>query len=228
MKVNSVDANTSFGWKFKTHEKITSLIVNDFPKLAEYKKTLITSVIKPDFDERGFKGNNHFYYKPKMFRPRESFLDMLGKNNAGARYALHMYKFNQFINKNNKKAMEHAGRALHFLQDITQPQHTERGTVFKKWKDLKVHLRFEHFVLNNQDRLIDNVLKNSIQIGREYKKYSYTECGDLFFDQVHKSTSVTPPNFGNQYSWENIANYGISNAIDATKSFFNMISESVK
>ncbi len=228
MKINSVDKNTSFGWKFKTHEQITSLIVEDFPKLAKYKKTLITSVIKPDFDERGFKGNNHFYYKPEMFRPRESFLDMLGKNNAGARYALHMYQFKKFLNKNNEKSMEHAGRALHFLQDITQPQHTERGTVFKKWKDLKVHLGFENFVLNNQDRLITQSLKNCMQIGNEYKNYSYAELGKLFIEKVHKSTAVTPPNNKNQHSWDYIAQYGISNAIDATKSFFEMISECVK
>ena len=62
MKINSVDNNTNFGWRYKTHEKITAMVVDEFPDLKKYKSVLTKMVVMPDFDERGFKGNNHFYY----------------------------------------------------------------------------------------------------------------------------------------------------------------------
>lgn len=60
MKINSVDNNTNFGWRYKTHEKITAMVVDEFPDLKKYKSVLTKMVVMPDFDERGFKGNNHF------------------------------------------------------------------------------------------------------------------------------------------------------------------------
>ena len=228
MRVNSIENKTSFGWRFKTHEKITSLVLEDFPKLAEHKETLMASVIKPDFDERGFKGNNHFYYPREVLRPRESFLDIFGQNNAAARYAVHMYEFNRLINKNNDKAMEHAGRALHFLQDVTQPQHTERGTVFKKWRDLRIHKEFENFVQNNQDRIITQVLEEIPKRGDWYKQYGYGERDELFNLQVSASMEIMPANKKNRLFWEYIAQFGLTNAVDATKAFFNIVSECIK
>lgn len=228
MKVNSVDSKTSFGWRFKTHEKITEIILEDFPKLDKYKSTITKFVTRPDFDERGFKGNNHFYYPAKTLRPRQSFLDFLGQNNAASRYSLHMYEFNRLLGKDDNKAMEHAGRALHFLQDVTQPQHTERGTVLKKWIDLKVHKEFENYTLNNQDKFITNALEGNAERGGWYKDYGYEDRDNLFNFQVAFSTAISPANKQNRLSWDYIAQFGITNAVEATKGFLNIISSCIK
>ncbi len=228
MKVNSVDNKTSFGWRFKTHEKITGIILEDFPKLEKYKNTITKFVTRPDFDERGFKGNNHFYYPPRGFRHRESFFDFFACNNAAARYTIHMYEFDRFVNRDNQKAMEHAGRALHFLQDVTQPQHTERGTILKKWKDLKIHKEFENYTLDNQDKFISKALEGNAERGGWYKDYDYNDKDKLFNFQVAFSTAIPPANKENKLFWDYIAQYGITNAVEATKGFLNIVSSRLK
>ena len=50
MKINSVDNNTNFGWRYKTHEKITAMVVDEFPDLKKYKSVLTKMFVMPDFD----------------------------------------------------------------------------------------------------------------------------------------------------------------------------------
>lgn len=47
-------------------------------------------------------------------------------NNALAKFNIHISEVEPKEPLNSFSA-EHVGRALHFLQDITQPQHTQRG-----------------------------------------------------------------------------------------------------
>ena len=46
-------------------------------------------------------------------------------------------------------AIENAGRACHFLQDVSQPQHIEETTTLGKAIDLKIHTDFEDFTEKN-------------------------------------------------------------------------------
>ena len=221
MKINSVDNKTNFGWRYQTHNDVTSLIADNFPKLKKYKGILKDFSVKPDFDEKGFKGNNHFYYPPQLWRPRASFMDITGRNNALSRYEDHMYYFDTLVNKDNDKAMEHAGRALHFIQDITQPQHVQRGTIYQKWKDMGVHTDFEAFEHKYHDYFIVNAQK----INLDYKNDDYT---DLFDEAVYLSETASPATYKNKDLWVYIAQDGISNMIAVTKEFCKNISNALK
>lgn len=218
MKVNAYDNKTSFGWRYPTHENVTSLVVDQIPKLNKFKQTLTKFVTKPDFDERGFKDNTHFYYPTKLFRPRESFMDFTGRNNALYKFEDHMYKFDRLVNKDNDKAMEHAGRALHFLQDMTQPQHVQRGNIFQKWRELKVHTDFEEF----EHKYHDNFVKNSKKVLLDVKEGDYS---DLFDEAVFLSENATPASKLNSDMWVYMAQDGISNMIAVTKEFCRNISK---
>lgn len=220
MKIQQVKDNTKFGWRSETHEKITGMLVDEFPKLKKYKTLLTKMVLMPDVDERGFKGNNHFYYSPQLFRPRKSFMDFFGTNNAEARYSEHIYSFEKLVNKDNEKAFKEAGRALHFLQDVTQPHHVERGTILEKWRDLRVHKDFEGFVFRNQDKLINNAQKVNLDVvAGDYL--------DLFDEAVFNSELIKPAKNINKDSWYSIAQNGISNAIAVTGEFLKIISNAL-
>ncbi len=216
MKINSIDNKTNFGWSFKTHAAITGKVADEIPKLKKYKNTLIKFVQQPDFDERGFKGNNHFYFTPLMFRPKESFLDFFGKNNAGARFNEHVYYFDKLVKIDEPEAMEHAGRALHFLQDVTQPQHTERGSVWKKWKDLKLHKKFEIYVSEEQDTFIKNAKPAELLLETD-------EPDELFEEAVFLSENGKQVKKDRKQDWDEIAQTGISNAISLTKHFLEYV-----
>lgn len=220
MKINSVDNKTNFGWRYPTHKHVTALVVDSNPKLKQYSNILTDFVVRPDFDERGFKGNNHFYYPPQLFRPRESFMDITGKNNALARYEAHLFYFENFVNKDNKTAMEHAGRALHFLQDVTQPHHIQRGTVFQKWRDLDTHLSFEEY----ENRYHDFFLKHGQKVELDVEPNNFV---DLFDESVTLSETVTPATAKNKELWGNIAMEGISNMVAVTKEFCRNISDAL-
>lgn len=216
MKLNSFDSNTNFCWRYTAHRDITALAVDKTPKLKKYKNIFVKFAQKPDFDERGFQGNNHFYYTPQLFRPRESFLDITGRNNAAARFAKHLFYFEEFVGKDNEKAFEHAGRAIHFLQDVTQPQHTERGTVYKKWQDLKLHKEFEEFAQQNQDTFIKNAKPAIFELETD-------DPSEIFDEVVFLSENGKQVRKNNKNEWYEIAQTGISNAIQATKVFCEYI-----
>ncbi len=221
MKINSVDNNTNFGWRYKTHEKITAMVVDEFPDLKKYKSVLTKMVVMPDFDERGFKGNNHFYYTPQLCRPRESFMDFTGNNNAAARYEQHVYSFEEFAVTNPEKALCEAGRALHFLQDVTQPHHIERGTILDKWRDLKVHEAFEAFAHHHEDEFIKNA-KNV------YLDVTPNDNSDLFEEAVFLSEQISPAKNHNKNDWANIAQESLSNTIAVTREFLANVSAYLK
>lgn len=218
MKVNSVDNKANFGWRYPTHMKITAKAVDELPNLRKYKDILTEFVQKPDFDERGFKGNNHFYFTPTLFHPRESFLDLTGRNNAASKFSEHVFYFEELFNKDKNEALEHAGRALHFLQDVTQPQHTERGTVLQKWKDLEIHKQFEAFAFKNEDYFTKNAKPVQLELEPD-------NIIDLFDEAVFHSEHGKQVRADNAKEWTGIAQTGISNAIQVTKEFCGYISK---
>ena len=115
MKINSLN-QASFGWKDVTHKKITETALSDKTELKPYEADLAKFAQQPDFDEIGFYSNLHFYYP---LAQQKSFFDPSGKDNAYGRYAFHVDKMKEAIDKKNTLlACEHAGRALHFLQDV--------------------------------------------------------------------------------------------------------------
>lgn len=227
MKVNKIDNNTSFGLRAQTHEYITLKTAKEFANLSDdIAQKFAHYVQKPDFDETGLKifgkdtCNNHFYYFPKTFRTRESHLDFDRKHNAFSRYIDHICNMFTNINYKNKEGViEEAARAKHFLDDMSVGQHVERGTIFKKYKDEKIHKEFEAYIYDNQDKFYKNYSKSNLD--KNYVKTDY-DYDDLFVASVKTSLENELPNEANRNKWNEIAQNTINLNIDTSREFFRL------
>ena len=93
---------------------------------------------------------------------------------------------------------------------MTQPQHTQRGTVYKKWRDLSLHKEFEEFAQQNQDTFIKNANPAIFELETD-NPY------EIFDEVVFLSENGKQVRKNNKNEWYEIAQTGISNAIQATK-----------
>lgn len=214
MKIQKLD-KTYFGWRDATHKEIVETVLKDYPNLQQYGPILEEFVQKPDFDEKGFKSNNHFYFPPKSFSVFKSFLDISGKSNAYAYYLKHVSIMQDCIEKGDiPTALEHAGRAMHFLQDVSQPHHSHRGNIIKKANERAVHSEFETFAKENQEQFLNSLT---------CKNQHYDNFSDLFIKTANYSSNSKSASKENKDEWEQIAQNGINNAFSATKEFINKL-----
>lgn len=221
MKIQKVDNNTNFGLNTYTHSKIAKKLVDEeYPKLQKYIPILKYAVEKPDFDELGFHSNTHFYYPVESYlKPRESFFDFDGEHNARAKYNEHIDKFfaaSKYFRFG--EMIEEAGRAKHFLDDMSVGLHVQRGNIYQKWKDQKMHHDFEAYMYDNEDFLINNAKKSPV-------KFRTDDFDDIFMSVVDYSKNSEFPNYANRNRWSEIAQNTINVAIDASRVFFDKLSE---
>ena len=219
MQVKRCENSTNFGHKYTIHKLVSGHEIKKFHKLSNKASAIEKYVQRPDFDEVGF-GNNHFYFQPTLFQPRESFLDFSGLNNALAKFNIHISEVEPKEPLNSFSA-EHVGRALHFLQDITQPQHTQRGNFMQKLLDRRLHRAFENFEAQN----IYKYLANYNGSGADFNGETFE---DLFMHHVKKSQEALPALRTNYRFWDEIAQKSVNNLVDATNEFFTLLSSFIK
>ena len=114
--------------------------------------------------------------------------------------------------------MEEAGRAKHFLDDMSVGLHVQRGNIFQKWRDKNMHRDFETYIYDNEDSLISNAKKSSV-------KYKIDDFDDIFMSVVNYSKNSEFPNNSNKNNWHEIAQNTINVAIDSSRVFFDKILE---
>lgn len=210
MKINSINQAT-FGWKDVTHKKITETALKERTELKPYESDLAKFAQQPDFDETGFYSNLHFYYP---FAQQKSFYDPSGKDNAYGRYTYHADKMKKAINdKDPTAACEHAGRALHFLQDVSEQHHSHAGSMSEKATEQKVHIEFENFVQNNQEKMFPLLKPQNPQ--------KYDDFDDLFIKTANYSATSDFATEENKNKWDDIAKDGLSNSLVTTKMFLD-------
>ncbi len=215
MKIN-MDDKTNFGWFYGTHKRVTRFALKNIPELANYKGLLEEFAQRPDFDEKGLFNNWHFF-SPTL---KKKNVDFNGKNNAFSKYKEHVENMLKGISeKNSDKYIEHAGRAIHFLQDMTQPQHTQKSFIFNKILHLRMHLAFEEFVKENQQDCFCEYIEKPF-INRSYD--------DIFMENVNLSYKSELPLSNNRYIWERLGKNGINQAISSTKDFLTKLSTLIK
>lgn len=221
MKVTKTQNDINFGFNYSTHRKIAQkLIEEEYPKLQKYAPTIKYAVVNPDFDELGFHSNSHFYYpEKKLLRFRESFFDFDGLHNARAKYNEHIDKFFAASKYCRFSEMaEEAGRAKHFLDDMSVGLHVQRGNIFQKWRDREMHKRFEDYIYDNEDVFIANSKKSPV-------KFITDDFDDIFVSVVDYSKNSEFPNNHNQQRWQVIAQNSVNAAMDASRVFLNKVSE---
>lgn len=210
----TIDNSTNFGWFYGTHKRITRRALKNIPSLQQFSEKLAEFSKKPDLDEQGIFNNWHFY-SPVM---RTKYCDFNGAESAYTRYREHVKKMLVAIKANQTDLyIEHAGRALHFLQDMTQPQHTQKGFVFNKLIQLHKHLKFEESA-RNQDKWFDI-----------YKEIPFRNMtfSTIFKQNVDLSTKNDLPKGEDITKWDGIIEKGINQAIFSTSEFLEKLSKLV-
>lgn len=207
MEVKTTKNNINFGWNYRTHKRVTGFALEDFPKLKPFKKNLEEFVQKPDFDEKGLLNNWHFCFKKKM----KTFLYSRLKDNAYTKYMEHVTNMIMAADeKNIDSCIEHAGRAMHFLQDVAQPHHTHKNSACNKIFQYKDHVNFENFARENQQKYFDDFAeKPTIDISFK----------DIFLKNLNFSTEIKLPTKINKTEWDSIGKNSINQAILSTKEF---------
>ena len=221
MKTTKVQNGINFGLNSNTHKKIAQkLIKEEYPKLRNYAPIIQNAVVKPDFEEIGFHCNTHFYYPDQnMFRPRESFFDFDGQHNARSKFNEHMNNFMEASKYCRFSEMaDEAGRAKHFLDDMSVGLHVQRGNILQKWRDKKMHERFEIYIRDNDDAFIKNAEKSPV----EFKTDTFD---DIFMSVANFTKDTEFPNSTNTDKWPEIAQNTINVAMDASRVFFDKVSK---
>lgn len=206
--------NTSFGWRYPVHSAITENAVRKSKTLFKNVNDIANSSIRPDFEERAILCQTHFYYKDT----KKSFLDYTKKANARAEYNRHVTEMIKNRESNRAIALDHAGRAAHYLQDICQPQHISKGGVIKKAIERNTHKMFESLAYDSYKNLIKNANKKNNQMNAR-------SFSDLFDKTLDESSQIDVPTKKNQNKWNDIAQSGINIAVSATNKFFEMVEQ---
>lgn len=221
MKVTKNKNEVSFCLNGNTHRKLAKKIIQEeYPNLHKYSPIIKYAVERPDYDEVGFHSNTHFYFPyENIFRPRESFFDFDGMHNARARFNEHIDKFFAASKYCRYSEMaEEAGRAKHFLDDMSVGLHVQRGNILEKWRDKKMHAQFEDFIYKNENELIKNAQKSPVE-------FKTDDFDDIFMSVVNFMKNSEFPNKNNKLKWYDIAQNTINVVIDASRVFFDKISQ---
>ncbi len=151
-----------------------------------------------------------------MNKNAASYMDYNGKNNAKYAYLDHLDKIDNAIeDEDTDFAIENAGRACHFLQDIAQPQHIEETSTIGKAIDLKIHTDFEDFAEKHA-----NDFAKDFQTDVTSKRHNVQLFQDTF-TQTKETGKITRKNEPN---WNEIGKKQFDIAVQATKEFLQNIS----
>lgn len=190
----------NFGWQGPTHAEITRIALEDFPKLKGLESSFAKYAQMPDIDETGsywIFGNQHYYGKRQK--------------NALVNYNLHIQKMIEAAKiKDESNLVEHSARAMHFLQDMAQPQHLESRPLVLRVRDIISHYAFERFSREKQNIFLKPCEQNFEQ-PRDYSK--------IFMDNVEFSSAYKQPRFHNISSWERTCAEGLNKAVASSKEF---------
>lgn len=138
-------------------------------------------------------GQKHFYYPNNKIK---SYLDYTGTHNAKHLYKTHIKKaLKAFRVGNTTIGTDEAGRALHYLQDMTQANHIDSGSIITKAKEAAVH--HHKFEINAYDKQ-NNFYENYTPI--EINENSFN---DLFNKTVSLSQRNQIPRKNNIENWNN-------------------------
>lgn len=202
-----------FGWHYPMHADIIRKATQNSDIPEGMRNILLKSVQKPDLDENFLYGQKHFYYPNDKIK---SYLDYTGTHNAKHLYKTHLKKALKAIRSgNNGIFTDEAGRALHYLQDMTQPNHIDSGSIIKKAQEAAVpHHKFEMDAYAKQNKFYDNC--TAIEI--DAKSFN-----DLFDKTINLSQKNQIPRKNNIENWDNITQNAISLAISSTRKFIEML-----
>jgi hypothetical protein len=218
--------NITFGWAKQTHSDMTKTAAENVPSLANYSESLQHFSMQPDIDDKGFYNNSHFYYDPLRPKGRKSFFDFKGFNNAYAKYSTHIENMQTAIEEKDKeRAIEHAGRAMHFLQDVAQPQHVQSGGAVRKYFDVKNHIAFEDMAEKDFEKYRAQNSENTRQLDINTDNYCFH---DIFFANVDSSKDMLKNKEVKKEHFPETVGKSIAQGIESSKLFLEKFADLLK
>jgi len=217
MKVNDKSGNVTFGWNCFTHKTITKRALKEIPSLKKYKNILNKYCQAPDFDDTRFIGDNHCFYKSAVSDYKN------GKISAKTFYTEYIIKARTASLEGDKKTTaKYLGRALHFLQDMANPMHTnpKPQEPLARKIDHRTHFKFESITFLKQRLYTKNYQQKEPAFFKSLKK--------LFMGNVEFSTSGEQVSKENNASWNKLAQAGMNQAITSTKLFLQEMEHLLK
>ena len=214
---NNSNKLVSFGWYTTIHGNVTKSVGKKLGLSSNLLKKIAYYAQKPDFDEIFLFRQKHYFYPNK----NKSFLDITKTRNAKYAYKKHINKMKKAFSMGEQdKAINEAGRALHFLQDMSQPHHIEEGSFFQKVKTAI----FPHIAFETKIHTIQNDLYNkSKPINIDAKNFD-----ELFKSTLQLSQKIEIPQKSNQDNWTNIGQKAINITIASTNKFFELVKNYLK
>ena len=179
MKINNLTENQNFRWNKTTHLEMTMLALKDSELDNITKRQIARYVQMPDFikTELGFYNNSHFYFPNSK---KKSFGVNSGKYNAYSQFIEHLS--HSISAKEDGEFYKFLGFALHYLQEMSNPLHTEPSNIVSKMLKYKTHKKFECDskvgATSNLDVLKDNY---------KHEDVTYGSLLDLFKDTAEFS-----------------------------------------
>lgn len=213
MEVKYNHTRTSFGWHYKMHSDIVQNSIKHINLDDNVINTIKKYVQMPDFDEFFLFGQKHFFYPNDTVK---SYLDYTGKHNAKSMYNLHLKKMLQlFNNGEHTKGLERAGRALHYLQDMTQPNHIDSGSILKKAFEKEFpHHKFEMDSFSKGNKIFHNI---------KHIEFQSRTFEELFDEVIKLSQKNKIPTRSNTGEWDTIAQDAMNIATSATEKFMELL-----
>lgn len=211
--------------KYQPAENTTEKFINELKD-----GTMLPDLLKK---ETGFQTNTHFFFLPEGKLTSESFGKDIKKNNALVSFVKHI---TQSANTQEGIVPQETGMALHFLQDMTVPMHTQRANIslFKRFPflgkivDFFLHKNFESGkelgILARQEELAKNYkpafqeLKASL--GENFDSKDLFMSNVKFSSQPHLQVARS-----NKKDWAEIQQAIFNRAVDSTVLFLQDIAE---
>lgn len=202
-----------FGWHDRMHSDIVKNVQKKPNDNSELDDIFLEAVKKPDSDERFLLGQYHFYYPDDKVK---SYLDYTGTHNARYCYRSHIKNALKLFRLGNiEKSTDEAGRALHYLQDVTEPHHIDSGSIIDKAKDaLMPHHKFEMDTFAKEDEFFKNYTPVNIRSN---------SFSDLFDETVILSQQTPVPVRNNIETWDDIAQNSINLVLSVTSKFLELL-----
>lgn len=212
MKIQSTD-QTTFKWNTITHIGMTLQAVKNSKLSPDEQRQLVKYAIMPDFlkSEAGYSHNTHFYFP---YGRNKSFgAGANTKNNALERFKVH---FQKALSTHEKEDfLKHTGFAVHYLEDVTMPMHTEPGCLMQKIRDFYLHQNFEIGTKYGATPAIKTLMK-----GFKSQAINYNSLVDLFTSAAEFSQK---PEFQvsrfNKQNWRKIQQKCFNYGVNATREF---------
>lgn len=216
MKINTQAEPINFGWNKTTHLEMTMLALKD-SKIDNITRRQIARYSQmPDFDtlEHGFHNNTHFFYP---YSKKKSFGLNSEKFNAFNQFKEHFLAAMQI--NNQEQILKHIGYAMHYLQDMTVPMHTEQGGFLSKILRYKVHKNFERGEKYGASANTSTLIQNY-----EYEKLETVSPIDLFKETAEFSQN---PKFrvknSNKKDWLKIQQACFNRGVNVTREFLERV-----